>query len=77
MKGDRILNTFRLDNNNPTQTVFRGHITDLHYVSTTSNRQPQLLTYGGRTSWSHGGIKYLHDGVTLTWLLNLSGEEIN
>ena len=31
------VNTFRLDNNDPTQTVFRGRIADLHYVSTTSN----------------------------------------
>ena len=42
--------TFRPDNNNPTQTIFIGHITDLHSVSTTSTRQPFLLTYGGRTS---------------------------
>ena len=44
------VNTFRPDNNNPTQTIFLWHITDLHFVLTTSNRKPQLLTYGGRTS---------------------------
>ena len=69
------VNTFRPDNNNPTQTVFLGHITGLHYVSTTSTRQPQLLTYGGRTS---DGVTLQHTQCVdnpLTWLLNLLGEE--
>ena len=38
--------TFNPDSGNPSQTLFLGHISELHYVSTTSAHEPQCLQYG-------------------------------
>ena len=39
--------TFRPTTNNPSQTIFLGHIAHLHYVSTRSLSEPQIMSYGG------------------------------
>ena len=41
--------TFRPTTNNPSQTIFLGHIAYLHYVSTRSLSEPQIMSYGGCT----------------------------
>ena len=41
--------TFRPTTNNPSQTIFLGHIAHLHYVSTRSLSEPQIMSYGGCT----------------------------
>ena len=44
------ISTFNPDSGNPSQTLFLGHISELHYVSTASAHEPQCLQYGGTTS---------------------------
>ena len=41
--------TFRPTTNNPSQTIFLSHIAHLHYVSTRSLSEPQIISYGGCT----------------------------
>ena len=41
--------TFKPLTDNPTQTIFLGHIAHLHYVSTRSLSEPQVMRYGGCT----------------------------
>ena len=59
---------FRPITDNPTQTIFLGHITHLHYVSTRSLSEPQVMRYRGCTK---DGVRltktYIIDNI-LTWL---------
>ena len=48
--------TFRPTKNNPSQTLFLGHIAHLHYVSTRNLSEPQIMSYDECTK----------DGVRLT-----------
>ena len=48
--------TFRPTTNNPSQTLFLGHIAHLHYVSTRNLSEPQIMSYDECTK----------DGVRLT-----------
>ena len=54
-----------------TQTIFLEYITDHHYVSTASSRQPQLLRYSGRTSDDIQLINTDYLDNSLSWILNL------
>ena len=60
--------TFRPTTNNPSQTIFLGHIAHLHYVSTRSLSEPQIMSYGGCTK---DGVRLIKTQVldnVLTWL---------
>ena len=60
--------TFRPTTNNPSQTIFLGHIAYLHYVSTRSLSEPQIMSYGGCTK---DGVRLIKTQVldnVLTWL---------
>ena len=60
--------TFRPTTNNPSQTIFLGHIAYLHYVSTKSLSEPQIMSYGGCTK---DGVRLINTQVldnVLTWL---------
>ena len=60
--------TFRPITDNPTQTIFLGHIAHLHYVSTRSLSEPQVTWYQGCTKYGVRLIKtYIIDNI-LTWL---------
>ena len=63
--------TFNPDSGNPSQTVFLGHIEELHYVSTASAHEPQCLLYGGTTS---DGVQLSRTeaiDTSLTWFFNM------
>ena len=60
--------TFRPTTNNPSQTIFLSHITHLHYVSTRSLSEPQIMSYGG---CKKDGVRLIKTQVldnVLTWL---------
>ena len=60
--------TFRPTTNNPSHTIFLGHIAYLHYVSTRSLSEPQIMSYGGCTK---DGVRLIKTQVldnVLTWL---------
>ena len=62
--------TFRPTTNNPSQTIFLGHIAHLHYVSTRGFSEPQIMSYGGCTK-DGDGVRLIKPQVldnVLTWL---------
>ena len=60
--------TFRPLTDNSTQTIFLGHIAHLHYVSTRSLSEPQVMRYGGCTKDGVRLIKIYIIYNVLTWL---------
>ena len=59
--------TFRPTTNNPSQTIFLGHIAHLHYVSTRSLSEPHIISYGGCTK---DGVRLIK---TKSWITYLRG----
>ena len=60
--------TFRPTTNNPSQTIFLGHIAHLHYVSKRSLSESQIMSYCGCTK---DGVRLIKTQVlnnVLTWL---------
>ena len=60
--------TFRPTTNNPCQTIFLSHIAHLHYMSTRSLSEPQIISYGGCTK---DGVRLIKTQVldnVLTWM---------
>ena len=60
--------TFRPITNNPTQTIFLGHIAHLHYVSARNLSEPQVMQYGGCTNDGVRLIKTYIINNVLAWL---------
>ena len=60
--------TFRPTTNNPSQTIFLGHIAHLQYISTRSLSEPQFMSNGGCTK---DGVRLFKTEVLeniITWL---------
>ena len=67
--------SFRPDNNCPTQTVYIGHIQDVHFVATSDIKEPRVLTQGGCTKDGITLIDTESINTTLSWILNLLNVE--
>ena len=65
---DTPTTAFRPTTNNPSQTIFLGHFANLHYVSTRSLSESQIMSYGGRTKDDVRFIKTQVLDNVLTWL---------
>ena len=65
---DTPTTAFRPTTNNPSQTIFLGHIANLHYVSTRSLSESQIMSYGGCTKDDVRLIKTQVLDNVLTWL---------
>ena len=75
ISADDFIPRFRPDNDHPTETIYIGHIRDVHFVATTALDAPKVFRHGGRTS--DGVTLFDTDAIntTLSWMLNLLEEK--